>query len=58
MTKQLRVEVAPYKIRMNAFAPDPTNVERNLRDDPDYRTTGGNMMPFNRAAEQEEMIGR
>jgi glucose 1-dehydrogenase len=57
MTKQLAVELAPYKIRVNTFAPGPTNVDRNLRDDPDYRTTWGNMTPLKRTADPEEMIG-
>ena len=57
MTKQLAVELAPYKIRVNTFAPGPTNVDRNLRDDPDYRTTWGNMTPLKRTADAEEMIG-
>ena len=30
LTKQLAVELAPYKIRVNTFAPGPTQVERNL----------------------------
>lgn len=34
MTKQLAVELAPFHIRVNTFAPGPTNVERNLLDDP------------------------
>ena len=38
MTKQLAVELAPYGIRVNTFAPGPINVERNLKDDPDYRS--------------------
>lgn len=57
MTKQLAVELAPYKIRVNTFAPGPTNVERNLRDDPDYRNTWGRMVPLGRTAEAEEMVG-
>lgn len=57
MTKQLAVELAPYKIRVNTFAPGPTNVDRNLQDDPDYRTTWGNMTPLKRTADPEEMIG-
>ena len=57
MTKQLAVELAPYGIRVNTFAPGPTNVDRNLRDDPDYRTTWGSMTPMKRTADPEEMIG-
>jgi len=57
MTKQLAVELAPYRIRVNTFAPGPTNVERNLLDDPDYRRTWGEMVPLKRTAEPEEMVG-
>lgn len=57
MTKQLAVELAPHGIRVNTFAPGPTNVERNLRDDPDYRTTWGNMVPLKRTADTYEMVG-
>jgi len=57
MTKQLAVELAPYGIRVNTFAPGPVNVKRNLDDDPNYRDTWGNMVPLKRTAEAEEMIG-
>ena len=57
LTKQLAVELAPYKIRVNTFAPGPTQVERNLRDDPDYDRSWGAMTPMNRTAWPNEMIG-
>jgi len=57
MTKQLAVELAPYAIRVNTFAPGPTNVERNLRDDENYRDTWGSVVPLGRTAETEEMVG-
>src|SRR5262245_41946802 len=57
MTKQLAIELAPLGIRVNTFAPGPVNVERNLRDDPDYRNVWGAMIPLGRTAEAEEMIG-
>jgi NAD(P)-dependent dehydrogenase (short-subunit alcohol dehydrogenase family) len=57
LTRQLAVELAPHRIRVNTFAPGPTKVERNLRDDPDYDRTWGSMTPMNRAAEPEEMVG-
>ena len=56
MTKQL-VELAPYHIRVNTFAPGPVNVKRNLADDPNYRDTWGDMVPMKRTADAEEMIG-
>ncbi len=57
MTRQLAVELAPFGIRVNTFAPGPTNVERNLLDDPSYPTTWGAMVPLKRTAEPEEMVG-
>jgi len=57
MTKQLAVELAAYKIRVNTFAPGPVNVERNLRDDPGFKQAWGSMVPLGRTAEPEEMIG-
>jgi len=57
MTKQLAIELAPLGIRVNTFAPGPVNVERNLRDDPDYRDVWGAMIPLGRTAECEEMVG-
>ena len=57
LTKQLAVELAPYKIRVNTFAPGPTRVDRNLRDDPDYEHHWGSVVPLQRTATPEEMIG-
>jgi NAD(P)-dependent dehydrogenase (short-subunit alcohol dehydrogenase family) len=57
MVKQLAVELAPYDIRVNAYGPGPTNVARNLEDDPNYRTTWGSVVPLGRTADVEEMIG-
>ena len=57
MTRQLAVELAPYGIRVNTYAPGPTNVERNLRDDPGYRDTWGKVVPLGRTADPDEMAG-
>jgi len=57
LTRQLAVELAPYNIRVNTFAPGPTQVERNLRDDPDYDQSWGSMTPMNRTALPDEMVG-
>jgi NAD(P)-dependent dehydrogenase (short-subunit alcohol dehydrogenase family) len=57
LTRQLAVELAPFRIRVNTFAPGPTQVERNLRDDPDYDRSWGSMTPMNRTARPEEMVG-
>jgi NAD(P)-dependent dehydrogenase (short-subunit alcohol dehydrogenase family) len=57
MTKQLAVELAPFKIRVNTFAPGPVKIERNLRDDPGFESAWGSVVPLGRVAEPEEMIG-
>jgi NAD(P)-dependent dehydrogenase (short-subunit alcohol dehydrogenase family) len=57
LTKQLAIELAPYGIRVNTFAPGPVNVARNLRDDPDYREVWGAVIPLGRTADPEDMIG-
>lgn len=57
LTRQLAVELAPKGIRVNAFAPGPTNVERNLADDPDYAKTWGSVVPMGRTADPGEMAG-
>jgi len=57
MTKQLAVELAPYGIRVNTFGPGPIAIDRNLKDDPDYRKVWGEVVPLGRAGEAEEMVG-
>ncbi len=57
LTKQLAIELAPLGIRVNTFAPGPVNVDRNLKDDPNYRDVWGEMIPLGRTAEAEEMVG-
>jgi NAD(P)-dependent dehydrogenase (short-subunit alcohol dehydrogenase family) len=57
LTIQLAVELAPHGIRVNAFAPGATNVQRNLDDDPSYRETWAPLIPLGRVAEPEDMVG-
>ena len=57
LTIQLAVELAPDRIRVNAFAPGATNVERNLVDDPDYAEKWAPLIPLGRIAEPEDMVG-
>lgn len=57
MAEQMAVELAPYNIRVNTFGPGPINVERNLKEDPNYRTNWGGVVPLGRTGEPEEMVG-
>jgi len=57
LTKQLAVELAPHRIRVNTLAPGPTVVDRNLRDDPRYDESWGRVVPLGRAARPDEMVG-
>jgi len=57
LTIQLAVELAPDRIRVNAFAPGATNVQRNLDDDPSYPETWAPLIPLGRIAEPEDMVG-
>ena len=57
LTRQLAVELAPDSIRVNAFAPGPTRVARNLEDDADYAASWGRSVPLGRIAEPGEMAG-
>jgi glucose 1-dehydrogenase len=57
LTVQLAIELAPHRIRVNAFAPGATNVERNLSDDPTYLEAWAPLIPLGRVAEPAEMVG-
>ncbi len=57
LTVQLAIELAPDRIRVNAFAPGATNVERNLIDDPSYLEVWAPVIPLGRVAEPDEMVG-
>jgi glucose 1-dehydrogenase len=57
LTVQLAIELAPHQIRVNAFAPGATNVERNLREDPTYLEAWAPLIPLGRVAEPAEMVG-
>jgi NAD(P)-dependent dehydrogenase (short-subunit alcohol dehydrogenase family) len=57
LTVQLAIELAPHQIRVNAFGPGATNVERNLTDDPSYLEAWAPVIPLGRVGEPEEMVG-
>ena len=54
---QLAIELAPHQIRVNAFAPGATNVERNLARRPAYLEAWAPVIPLGRVAEPEDMVG-
>jgi NAD(P)-dependent dehydrogenase (short-subunit alcohol dehydrogenase family) len=57
LTRYLAVELASLGVRVNAFAPGATLVERNLRDDPDYERNWGEVAPSGRVAAPADMVG-
>jgi NAD(P)-dependent dehydrogenase (short-subunit alcohol dehydrogenase family) len=57
MSKQMAVELAPHRIRVNTFGPGAINTERNLTEDPNYRENWGAVIPLQRTGEPEEMVG-
>jgi glucose 1-dehydrogenase len=57
LTRQLAIELAPFRIRVNAFAPGATNVGRNLEEDPDYLAVWAPLIPLGRVAEPQDMVG-
>lgn len=57
LTIQLAGEFARHGIRVNAFAPGATNVERNVADDPRYIESWAPLIPLGRVAEPEDMVG-
>jgi NAD(P)-dependent dehydrogenase (short-subunit alcohol dehydrogenase family) len=57
MTQQSAAGLAPFKIRVNTFAPGPAQVRRNLEDDPDRDRNWGSRVPRNRTAHADEMAG-
>jgi len=57
LTMEMAMELAPYKINVNAVGPGSIEIERNLRDDPDYNETHKGFIPFGRVGKPEDLVG-
>jgi NAD(P)-dependent dehydrogenase (short-subunit alcohol dehydrogenase family) len=57
LTMEMAMELAPYKIRVNAIGPGTVENERNLKDDPQYNETWRKFIPMDRVGKPEEMVG-
>ena len=57
LTREMAMELAPYKINVNAVGPGSIEVERNLRDDPDYNETHKKLIPIGRVGKPEDLVG-
>lgn len=55
MSRSLSLELAPYRININALAPGPTVTERTLNEGKDYRNTWSNIVPTGRPAEVQDI---
>jgi len=55
LAKCLAIELAAFKIRVNAVVPGATITERTLKDEPDYAEVWGELMPTGRACTPEDI---
>ncbi len=56
LTRQLAVELAP-RVRVNCISPAPTSTDRNRGYDPHYDEHWGAIIPMQRVAQPEDMVG-
>ena len=56
LTRQLAVELAP-QVRVNCISPAPTSTDRNRGYDPHYDEHWGAIIPMQRVAQPEDMVG-
>jgi NAD(P)-dependent dehydrogenase (short-subunit alcohol dehydrogenase family) len=57
LTRQLALEYAPRRIRVNVLAPAATSGERNLAYDPDYDRKWASVTPMGRVGVPEDYVG-
>lgn len=55
LAKQLTTELAKHQITVNCIAPGATITPRNLKDDPNYETNWGNLIPTKKAISPDDI---
>jgi glucose 1-dehydrogenase len=55
LTKAMACELAQFKIRVNAIAPGTINVERNVKNDPNFHCNWKPFIPLGRVGETREI---
>lgn len=55
LTRGLALELGPHGITVNAVAPGPIEVPRNLRDDPDYGAHWATLLPVGRVGYPDDI---
>lgn len=57
LTKVMALELAPYNITVNAIGPGAIEVERNLREHPNYSEAHNPLIPLGRVGKPEDIAG-
>ena len=55
LARNLVVELSPHNITINCVAPGAVLTPRNLKDDPNYATTWGNLLPSGKAIDTKDI---
>lgn len=55
LTRGLALELGPHGVTVNAVAPGPIEVARNLEDDPDYAVHWAAILPVRRVGQPEDV---
>jgi glucose 1-dehydrogenase len=55
LARNLVIELSPHNITINCVAPGAVVTPRNLKDDPNYETTWGNLLPTGKAVETKDI---
>ena len=57
LTKVMALELAPYKINVNAIGPGAIEVEKFTREDPNFKKTWSSYIPWGRSGKPEDILG-